>query len=141
MLRPVRPAMASPEAPSLNTAGAPELGPRCAFSGWIGGRLHLEMNTGTVTPWCDREGEADVPAAEARLWASLATRQSAGSRGRAEQHLLLLCPKGPEKPPPASVLAVHLPAAGSIMGGRLRLSYLKISPKINMQSLLGNSPG
>lgn len=29
----------------------------------MGGRLHLEMNTGTMTPWCDWEGEADVPAA------------------------------------------------------------------------------
>ena len=72
----------------------------------------LEINTGMMTPWCDWENKADVTAAGVQAheprW--LYTDRVWGRRAVSEQHLLLLCFRGAEKPPPTSVLAIHLPS-------------------------------
>ena len=81
---------------------------------WLDGHswLHLEINTGMMTPWCDWENKADVTAAGVQAheprW--LYTDRVRGHRAVSEQHLLLLCFRGAEKPPPTSVLAIHLPS-------------------------------
>lgn len=81
---------------------------------WLDGHswLHLEINTGMMTPWCDWENKADVTAAgvPAHGPRCLCTDRVRGRRAVPEQHLLLRCFKGAEKPPPTSVLAVHLPS-------------------------------